>query len=52
MRLRLVLFLQVVELLGGTVVGFGFLVELTDLLGRQVLAGYDVTSEIKFSESD
>ena len=43
---------QLVELLGGTVVGFGFLVELTDLLGRQVLAGYDVTSEIKFSESD
>jgi adenine phosphoribosyltransferase len=39
---------QLVELLGGEVVGFGFLVELVDLKGREVLAGYDVKSEIEF----
>jgi adenine phosphoribosyltransferase len=43
---------QLVELLGGKVLGFGFLVELSDLKGREVLAGYDVTSEIEFSEDD
>ncbi|PYM37012.1 MAG: adenine phosphoribosyltransferase [Candidatus Rokuibacteriota bacterium] len=43
---------QLVELLGGQVVGFGFLVELSDLKGREVLAGYDVRSEIEFSEDD
>jgi len=39
---------QLVEVLGGVVVGFGFLVELVDLGGREVLAGYDVRSEIEF----
>ena len=39
---------QLVELLGGEVVGFGFLVELVDLRGREVLAGYDVRSEIRY----
>ena len=39
---------QLVEMLGGEVVGFGFLVELVDLKGRDVLAGYDVRSEIQF----
>ena len=39
---------QLVEMLGGEVVGFGFLVELVDLKGREVLAGYDVQSEIRF----
>ncbi|MDQ6918935.1 MAG: adenine phosphoribosyltransferase [Candidatus Dormibacteraeota bacterium] len=39
---------QLVEMLGGEVVGFGFLVELVDLKGREVLAGYDVRSEIEF----
>lgn len=39
---------QLVEMLGGQVVGYGFLVELVDLKGREVLAGYDVQSEIKF----
>ena len=39
---------QLVELLGGEIVGFGFLVELIDLKGRDVLAGYDVRSEIKY----
>ena len=39
---------QLVEMLGGEVVGFGFLVELADLKGRELLAGYDVRSEIRF----
>jgi adenine phosphoribosyltransferase len=39
---------QLVEMLGGHVVGYGFLVELADLKGREVLAGYDVRSEIQF----
>lgn len=39
---------QLVEALGGLVVGFGFLVELSDLGGRAVLSGYPVTSEIEF----
>ena len=39
---------QLVEVLGGQVVGFGFLVELVDLKGREVLAGYDVRSEIRY----
>ena len=39
---------QLVEMLGGEVVGFGFLVELVDLKGREVLAGYDVRSEIQY----
>jgi len=39
---------QLVELLGGEIVGFGFLVELIDLRGRDVLAGYDVRSEIRY----
>ena len=41
---------QLVEMLGGIVVGYGFLVELVDLKGREVLAGYDVRSEIEFQE--
>ena len=39
---------QLVEMLGGEIVGFGFLVELVDLKGREILAGYDVRSEIEF----
>jgi adenine phosphoribosyltransferase len=39
---------ELVEILGGVVVGFSFLVELADLKGRDVLAGYDVKSEIQF----
>ena len=39
---------QLVEMLGGEVIGFGFLVELVDLGGRGILAGYDVRSEITF----
>ena len=39
---------QLVEMLGGEVAGYGFLVELVGLKGREVLAGYDVRSEIQF----
>jgi adenine phosphoribosyltransferase len=39
---------QLVEMLGGEVAGYGFLVELVDLKGRDVLAGYDVRSEIQY----
>ncbi|MDQ6691311.1 MAG: adenine phosphoribosyltransferase [Candidatus Dormibacteraeota bacterium] len=39
---------DLVEMLGGVVVGVGFLVELGDLRGRDLLAGYDVRSEIIF----
>ncbi|GAC1656103.1 MAG: adenine phosphoribosyltransferase [Candidatus Dormibacteraceae bacterium] len=39
---------DLVRMLGGEVVGLGFLVELVDLGGRAILAGYDVRSEIIF----
>jgi adenine phosphoribosyltransferase len=39
---------QLVEMLGGEVAGYGFLVELVGLRGRDVLAGYDVRSEIQY----
>jgi adenine phosphoribosyltransferase len=39
---------ELVERLGGTVVGCGFLVELTFLEGRDRLAGYDVHSLIQY----
>jgi adenine phosphoribosyltransferase len=39
---------QLVEMLGGVIAGYGFLVELVDLKGREVLGGYDVRSEIEF----
>jgi adenine phosphoribosyltransferase len=39
---------QLVEMLGGEVAGYGFLVELVGLKGRDVLAGYDVRSEIQY----
>jgi adenine phosphoribosyltransferase len=39
---------ELVELLGGTVVGCGFLIELTFLGGRERLAGYDVHSLIQY----
>ncbi len=37
-----------VERLGATVVGFGFLVELTFLAGREKLDGYEVTSLVAY----
>lgn len=39
---------QMVEQLGGEVVGLAFLIELTFLNGRETLQGYDVYSVIKY----
>ena len=39
---------ELVEQLGGTVVGFAFLIELTFLNGRERLPGYDVLSLIQY----
>jgi len=39
---------RLVESAGGTVAGFGFIVELTFLPGRQKLAGYEVESLIRY----
>jgi len=39
---------QLVEKLGGVVVGVAFLIELTFLHGRDKLKGYEVYSQIKF----
>ena len=41
---------QLVEQLGGKVVGLGFLVELTFLGGREKLAGYDVFSLLQYDK--
>jgi adenine phosphoribosyltransferase len=41
---------ELVEQLDGTVVGCGFLIELTFLDGRRRLAGYDVHALIAFDE--
>ena len=40
---------ELVEQLGGNVVGVVFLIELTFLNGRERLAGYDVHSLIQYS---
>ncbi len=40
--------IKMVEQLGGQVVGLAFLIELSFLNGRQVLAGYDITSLVKY----
>ena len=39
---------RLVERLGATITGVAFLIELTDLNGREKLAGYDVQSLIKY----
>jgi adenine phosphoribosyltransferase len=39
---------KLVESLGGIVAGFGFIVELTFLPGREKLAGYQVESLIRY----
>jgi adenine phosphoribosyltransferase len=39
---------DLVERLGGVVVGLAFIVELVDLHGRDKLRGYDVTSLVKY----
>lgn len=41
---------DLVEQLGGTVVGLAFVIELEFLSGREKLAGYDVFSLIQYSE--
>jgi len=41
---------QLVEQLGGVVVGLGFLVELTFLGGREKLGGYDVFSLLQYDK--
>ena len=39
---------ELVEKLGGEVVGLGFLIELSDLRGRELLKGYPVKSVLEF----
>ncbi len=41
---------QLVEELGGTVTGLGFVVELTFLPGREKLRGYDVFSLLQYDK--
>ena len=41
---------QLVEELGGEVVGIAFLIELTFLPGREKLAGYDVLALVQMDE--
>ncbi|HEY8364738.1 MAG TPA: adenine phosphoribosyltransferase [Haloplasmataceae bacterium] len=40
--------IKLIEMLGGTVVGCAFLIELKDLHGREKLQGYDVYSLIQY----
>ncbi len=44
--------INLVERLGGEVVGIAFLIELTDLNGKDLLEGYDVYSLMKFKEKE
>lgn len=39
---------NMVEQLGGTVIGLAFLIELSFLNGRQVVDGYDITSLVEY----
>ncbi len=39
---------KLVELIGGVVAGFGFVIELEDLGGRSQLKGYEVSSLIRY----
>lgn len=39
---------QLIELIGGHVVGFGFVIELTFLSGREKLAGHELFSLLKY----
>jgi adenine phosphoribosyltransferase len=41
--------IDLIERLGGTVVSTAFLIELSDLKGREMLKGYDVFSMVKFA---
>lgn len=42
---------KLVERLGGTVVGLGFVIELIDLKGRDLLGGYRVESLVEMEEN-
>jgi len=42
--------IQMIEKLGGTVAGIGFLIELDGLAGREKLEGYDVLSLIRYED--
>lgn len=42
--------IQMIEKLGGTVAGIGFLIELDGLSGREKLEGYDVLSLIRYED--
>ncbi len=44
--------INLVERLGGEVVGIAFLIELTDLNGKDLLEGYDVYSLMEFKEKE
>ncbi|RMI06611.1 MAG: adenine phosphoribosyltransferase, partial [Calditrichaeota bacterium] len=39
---------RLVKELGGTIVGLSFLIELTELKGREKLSGYEVHSLIQY----
>ena len=41
---------NLVEKLGGTIAGYGFLVELDFLHGRDLIRNYDILSLVHFSE--
>ena len=43
---------KLVEKLGGEVVGLAFLVELTDLKGREKIAGYDIFTLMEYTEDE
>lgn len=40
---------KLVELVGGVVAGFGFVIELDALRGREMLAGYQVASLVRYA---
>ena len=42
--------IQMIEKLGGTVAGIGFLIELDGLGGREKLEGYDILSLIRYED--
>ena len=41
--------IELIEKLGGEVVGTAFLIELLDLKGREKIKGYDIYSLLKYS---
>ena len=43
---------KLVEKLGGEVVGLAFLVELTDLKGREKIKGYDIFTLMEYTEDE